>query len=115
MRNSASGRVSRRLSWPREPGRPGSLLPTTDRRDEMYLAVLAYQFGEAIEGRFAVDSNCHIRTQVTVLEEAVLDARKALLQVVDNGAYRPPHDTHLRHTTGEGLQHRGDEDDRHAI
>src|SRR5712691_11028069 len=93
----------------------GSLLPPADRRDEMYLAVLAHEFGEPIEGRFAVDSDGHIRAQVTVLEEAFIDARKALLQVVDDGAYRPPRKAHLGHTAREGLQHRGDEDDRHAV
>jgi hypothetical protein len=51
--------------------------------------------GKTIETHFAIDSNGYIWTQVTILEEAFLDARKALLQVVDDGAYRSPSHTQL--------------------
>jgi len=50
----------------------------------VHLTVLAHECSEPIESRFSVDSDCHIRTQITVLEEVFLDARKTLLQVVDN-------------------------------
>jgi hypothetical protein len=61
----------------------------------MHLAVLADWLCDTIEGCFTVYSDCHIRAQVTILEEAFLDPRKTLLQVIDDGAYRPPGHTHL--------------------
>jgi hypothetical protein len=69
----------------------------------MYLTVLTDCFCDSIEGRFSVYGHSHVRTQVTILEETILDAREALLQVIDDGAYRPPRHTHLRHTTSQGL------------
>jgi hypothetical protein len=79
----------------------------------MHLAVLADRFCDSVEGRFTIYGNGYIWAQVTILEEAVLDAREALLQVIDDGAYRPPRHTHLRHTASQGLQHCGKEDDSH--
>ena len=54
----------------------GSSSTATDRRDEMYLAVLTDRFCDSVEGCFTVYGNGHVRAQVTILEEAVLDARK---------------------------------------
>jgi hypothetical protein len=61
----------------------------------MHLTVLADRFCNSIEGRLTVYGNGYIWAQVTILEEAVLDSREALLQVIDDGAYRPPCHTHL--------------------
>jgi len=61
----------------------------------MYLAILADLLGKAIETHLPIDSNGDIWTQVTILEEAFLHTGKTLLQVVDDGAYRPPSHTYL--------------------
>jgi hypothetical protein len=61
----------------------------------MHLTVLADWFCNAVESRFTIYGNGDIWAQVTILEEAVLDAREALLQVIDDGTYRPPRYTHL--------------------
>src|SRR5215475_14157857 len=70
-------------------------LSPADWRDEMHLAVITDLLGKAVEPHLAINSNGDIWTQVTILEEAVLDSRESLLQVVDDGAYRPPGHTHL--------------------
>jgi len=61
----------------------------------MHLTVLTDGLCEPVEGRFTIYGDCHIRTQITILEEAFLHTGKTLLQVVDDGAYRPPSHTHL--------------------
>src|SRR5262249_47197261 len=80
----------------------------------MHLTVLADQFCNSVEGRLTVYGDGYIWAQVTILEEAILDSREAPLQLIKDGAYRPPRHTHLRHTTSQGLQHRGKEDDSHT-
>jgi hypothetical protein len=61
----------------------------------MHFTVFADWLGKAIETHLAIDGNGNIRTQVSILEETLFHTRETLLQVVDDGAYRPPGHTHL--------------------
>src|SRR5262252_3424307 len=60
------------------------LLSPTHRWDKVPRTVLAHECSEPIESCFSVESDCPIRTPITVLEEAFLTARETLLQVVEN-------------------------------
>jgi len=61
----------------------------------MHLAVLTDLLGKAVETHLTINGKGDIGTQVTVLEEAFLHTGKTLLQVIDDGAYRPPGHTYL--------------------